>query len=159
MHRLIENHLEEALSQGGLPEDHVVRRHLNECAECRLEVDAMREHSDLLRDFAAPIEMDPHPGFYARVWERIENQRPVSIWSLFTESIWGRRLATASLSVALLMSGYLITSEQASDAALANNSLSAERVLSGENAAPMLAAAVNSSPDAVFMDLVSYRAR
>ena len=42
MHRLIENHLEEALSQGGLPEGHPVRQHLNECDECRSEVDAMR---------------------------------------------------------------------------------------------------------------------
>jgi len=161
MHRLIENHLEEALSQGGLPEDHVARRHLNECGECRLELDAMREHSALLRDFSAPAEMDPYPGFYARVWERIEAQRPISIWSLFTDSIWGRRLATASLSVALLMSGYLISSERATDSALANNGLSAERILSGDDRAaePVLAAAVNSSPDAVFMALVSYRAR
>ena len=152
MHRLIEDHLEEALSRGGLPETHPARLHLNECGECRTEVDGMREHSALLRDWAAPEEMDPHPGFYARVWERIEAQRPVSIWGLFTESIWGRRLATASLSAALLLGGYVISSERA-----------VERYSLGGDSfpvnAPVLTAAVNSNPDAVFVDLVSYRGR
>jgi anti-sigma factor RsiW len=161
MHRLIENHLEEALSKSGLPEDHAAGQHLKQCAECRVEVDAMREHSALFRDFAAPVGMDPHPGFYARVLERIEAQRPVSIWGLFTESLWGRRLATASLTVALLLGGYVVSSERFMNGAQAAIGLSAERVFSGENPAdgPVLAAAVNSSPDAVFMDLVSYRGR
>ena len=161
MHRLIEEHLEEALSGSGLPENHAAGQHLKECTECRVEVNAMREHSLLLRDWAAPAEMDPHPGFYARVMERIEAQRPVSIWSLFTDSVWGRRLATASLSVVLLMGGYLITTERALDSAQDASRLNAEHLLSGENPSngPVLAAAVNSSSDAVFMDLVSYRAR
>ena len=152
MHRLIEKHLEEALALSDLPEDHAVRQHLNDCGECRIEVDAMREHSELLRGWRAPAEMDPRPGFYARVWDRIEAQRPVSIWGLFTESVWGRSLAVASLSVALLMGGYVISSEPAAEAAR----------LSGDGFpvnAPVLTAAVNSNPNAVFMDLVSYRGR
>lgn len=156
MHRLIENHLEEALSQGGLPEAHPAQLHLKECAECRSEVDAMREHSALLQDFAAPAEMDPHPGFYARVWDRIEAQRPVSIWSLFTESMWGRRLATASLSMALLMGAYMISTERRVEGSIA----SSEQFLAGDDfATDTLLVAANSNPNAVFMDLVSYQGR
>jgi len=61
----------------------------------------------------------------------------------------------------LLMGGYLITTERDLDNAQAGSRLNAERLLSGENPSngPVLAAAVNSSPDAVFMDLVSYQAR
>ena len=150
MHRFIENHLEEALAPGGLPEDHAVRQHLKDCLECRVEVDAMREHSELLRGWKAAAEMDPRPGFYARVWDRIEAQRPVSIWGLFTDSLWGRGLAVASLSVALLAGGYVISSEQTTQ----GNGLGGA---SFPVNAPVLTAAMNSNPNAIFMDLVSYR--
>lgn len=155
MHRLIENHLEEVLAQGRLPEP--VQQHLTECAGCRAEVGAMREHAALLRDWTAPEEVEPRPGFYARVWDRIEMQRPVSIWGLFTDSLWGRRLATASLSLALLMGGYVISSERAMQGVRTGGDPMAERLLSGGNLP--LTAAVNSTPNDVFMDLVSYGAR
>ena len=158
MHRLIENHLEEALSKGGLPQDHPARQHLNECGDCRSEVDAMREQAAVLQDWAVPQEMDPHPGFYARVWDRIEAQRPVSIWNLFTESVWGRRLVTASLSVALLMGGYVISAERSAHGLSASGDPMAERLLAG-NDNSMLMAAVKPSPNAVFVDLVSYQGR
>lgn len=158
MHRLIGSHLEEALSQSGLPENHPARQHLAECGECRAEVDAMREHAALLRGWAAPSEMDPRPGFYARVWERIEAQRPVSIWNLFTDSVWGRRLATASLSLALLMGAYVVSTEPTDQVAQPI----AVSLLSGDSFPvdqPVLTAAVHSNPNAVFMDLVTYQGR
>ena len=151
MHRLVENHLEEALSQAGLPENHPAQEHLNICGECREEVDAMRQHTALLRDFAVPAEMEPQSGFYARVWERIESQRPVSIWSLFTESLMGRRLVTASLSLALLMGAYLVSTEPSMDARSA--SAMTEKLMPGGE----VLASVNSNPNAVFMELVTYR--
>jgi hypothetical protein len=154
MHRLIENYLEEALSKSGLPADHPARRHLNECGECLAEVDAMRSHSALLSELAASAEMDPRPGFYARVWERIEAQRPVSIWSLFSDSLWGRRLATAALSVAVLMGGYVVTTEREMEAPNAHVQME-EKLLPGAS----VLTAVSSNPDAVFMNLVSYRSR
>jgi predicted anti-sigma-YlaC factor YlaD len=153
MHRLIEQHLEEALSKKSLPSNHPAQRHLDECADCRTEVETMREHSALLRNLAPPGEMDPRPGFYARVWERIEAQRPVSIWNLFTESLWGRRLATASLSLALLMGAYVISTERSMRPV--RQDTMARQLLPD---APVLAA-VNSSPNAVFMELVSYQGR
>src|SRR5579872_7309278 len=60
------------------------------------------------RRFAA----DLRPGFYARVMERIEAEGPISIWNLFIESAFGRRIAVASLALALLVGVYLVSSER-----------------------------------------------
>ena len=53
----------------------------------------------------------PAPGFYARVMERIEAQGAVSIWNAFSDSPFGRRIAVASMALALLLGVYLVTSE------------------------------------------------
>ena len=57
-------------------------------------------------------EMEPRPGFYARVLERIEAQTPGSVFTLFFDSLFGRRIAMASLALALLLGVYVISSEQ-----------------------------------------------
>jgi hypothetical protein len=41
-------------------------------------------------------EVEPDPGFYARVMNRIETQAKPSVWSLFAESMFAKRLAYAS---------------------------------------------------------------
>ena len=158
MHRLIENHLEGVLTEGALPE--AVEQHLRECKGCREEVGLMQEHTALLREFSVADnvtdELEPRPGFYARVWERIEQQRPVSIWGLFTDSVWGRRLAAASLSVALVMGAYVVSSERTIQGVVSGGD-SMEQLLPGGGFP--LTASVDSSPNAVFMDLVSHRDR
>lgn len=111
MHGLIRNGLEEMLRRGSVsgkeaPEEYT--RHLRECAECREELALMTEQSRLLRSLAAPERrMDPPAGFYARVMERIEMQRPIPIWAAFLDPLFGRRLVTASLALVVLLSGYL----------------------------------------------------
>ena len=118
MHRLIEEHLEEVLSSAGLPASHPAQAHLASCGECREEVGEMRQHAVLLASLRGPAPdtkeaelAEPRPGFYARVWERIEAQKPVSIWDSFAESLFGRGLAAASLAVMLTMGAYLVNSE------------------------------------------------
>jgi hypothetical protein len=117
MHRLVQDHLEEVLAETSLTSP--ASLHLAECAECREEVSAMRLHASMLRALRAPSATDrdadslaPRPGFYARVLERIEAQRPISIWQLFSDSAFGRRIAIASMAVALLFSVYLVSSER-----------------------------------------------
>jgi len=108
MHRGVRENLEDILAGAGSSSD----RHLNECAECSAEIEAMREQGLLLRGLRAG-DVEPRPGFYARVMERIEAQTAaVSVWNLFFESPVGRGLAMASMVVALSLSAYLITSEQ-----------------------------------------------
>jgi hypothetical protein len=117
----------------------------------------MRAHNELLRGFRAP-EAEPRAGFYARVLERIELQRPVSIWALFTESLWGRRLAVASLAAAMFLSVYVVSSEQ-----VEQNVFAAQRAVEMDPLFPSAGFTVMttdaSDSSAVLMNLVSYQER
>ncbi len=96
----------------------------------------------MLRALRAPQTEDPRPGFYARVMERIEAQRPVSIWQLF-DSAFGRRIAIASMAMAVLFSVYLVSSER----------LAAPPQPTGST----LAQAGLPDKDTVLVNLVTYR--
>jgi predicted anti-sigma-YlaC factor YlaD len=112
MHREIYKHLENVLS--GAPPDWAAE-HLKECGECRDKVNAMREQAALVRQLKPPADAEPRPGFYARVLERIEAEGPVSIWNLFVESAFGKRIALASLALALLLSVYVVSAERTAE--------------------------------------------
>jgi hypothetical protein len=160
MHRLVQDHLEEVLAETILQSPASV--HLTECAECREEVSAMRLHASMLRALRAPaaannmaannVDVDglvPRPGFYARVLERIEAQRPISIWQLFSDSAFGRRIAIASMAVALLFSVYLVSSEHYAQPVT---------VVVDENQPGMtLSKAGLPDKDTVLVNLVTYR--
>jgi hypothetical protein len=158
MHRIIEDHLEDVLS-GALPAGHQVSVHLKECGECRTETNAMRAQSQLLRAFKTP-EVEPRAGFYARVLERIEFQRPVSIWALFTDSIFGRRLAMASLTAAMLLGLFAISSEQAEpDVFVAQSNVEMDPLYPGAGFTNAVMTANASDSGAVLLSLVSYQER
>lgn len=119
MHRIIRDHLEEVLAGPGPAPEHPAAKHLAECEECRDEVAGMRVQAAMLRQWRTPVEdvaeFEPRPGFYARVMERIEAQTPASVFTLFFDSAFGRRIAMASLALALLLGVYVISSEQMAD--------------------------------------------
>jgi predicted anti-sigma-YlaC factor YlaD len=108
MHRLIQDHLEEVLAASRMGGSHETARHLDECEECRGEIEAMRKQAAMLQELRADAE--PRAGFYARVMERIESQGPISIWSVFSDSPFGRRIAVAAMALALVLGLYLVTS-------------------------------------------------
>jgi hypothetical protein len=152
MHRLIRDHLEQVLAEPAIhkPED----AHIDACEECRGEIDAMREQASMLRELRC--EAEPRAGFYARVMERIELQSPVSIWNVFSESAFGRRLAVASMALALLLSVYLVASEPLhSHAPGARGRI---QILIGDDQ-PGLESSSAGLPDrdAVLVNLVTYR--
>jgi predicted anti-sigma-YlaC factor YlaD len=126
--------------------------HLDDCADCRQRVAAMRDQQRMLRSLRAPEEMEPKAGFYARVIERIESQGVASIWSLFFESAIGRGVAMASMVVVLSVGAYLVSSERGVEAE-ARQALKLPS--SGTDAGGMLVGAPDS--DAVLMNLVTYR--
>ena len=78
MHGFIRNRLEDLLmakrvSEGATGErSDAADQHLASCGECAGEILVMRAHSDLLRLFRVPEEIEPAAGFYARVLQRIE---------------------------------------------------------------------------------------
>ncbi len=155
MHRRVRDKLEDILAGTG---GHAVngteddRRlhdsHLDECAECRDAVAAMREQQRLLRSLRLPEEAEPRAGFYARVIERIESQGAASIWSLFFESPVGRGLAMASMVLALSLGVYLVSSERGA-------AVEAGQALTAPDSSGMLTD--SPDPDAVLFNLVTYR--
>jgi hypothetical protein len=148
MHRLIQDHLEEVLAESNPNGSGPAAAHLAECAECREEVSALRHHAAMLRTLRAPVNDDtlaPRPGFYARVMERIEAQRPIDIWQLFSDSAFGRRLAVASVALVLVFSFYLVSSER-----------SAPVIITVDDQ-PSISQAGLPDKDTVLVDLVTYR--
>lgn len=160
MHREIRDHIEDVLA-GSEPE------HLAGCDECRSEVQGMQEHTALLRELRAPDNFvaEPRAGFYARVMERIEAEGPISIWNLFIESAFGRRIAVASMALAILLGVYLVTSERsAQDPMIAGQEAQQQPlVVVGEDGPARVIMQMDQSPegqsseDAVLADLVTYR--
>ena len=160
MHREIRDHIENVLA-GSEPE------HLAGCEECRSEVQGMQEHTALLRELRAPESFveEPRAGFYARVMERIEAEGPISIWNLFIESAFGRRIAVASMALAILLGVYLVTSERsAEDPMIAGQETQQQPlIVVGEDGPARVITQMDQSPagqsseDAVLADLVTYR--
>src|ERR1700676_3989038 len=170
MHREIRNHIEDVLaSSKPVPGS----EHLAQCEECRIEIQGMREQTALLRELRAPegFTSEPRPGFYARVMERIEAEGPISIWNLFIESAFGRRIAVASLALALLIGTCFVTPERsAQDSMVAAHESQPEisgqleqQLVAGEDAPARVitqmdqSSAGQSSEDAVLANLVTYR--
>ena len=157
MHRFVRDHIEDIVA--GV-ESASVTAHLKACAECQSDVTAMRAHSAALRELRAPDDAEPRPGFYARVMERIEAQGPASVWNLFIESAFGRRIAVASLALALLLGVYVISSERAADQPIVAGQQAQPAVVLGEDAPGRVITQMSSnqsSNDDVLVNLVTYQ--
>jgi len=110
MHQVILDRLEEYLS--GSPSSREFTAHLASCEECRAEVQEMKEFSGALSALRAPEEVTASPGFYARVSQRVDAQRPRSLWRwVWLEPAFGKRVAFASLVTLAILGSYLITRE------------------------------------------------
>lgn len=66
---------------------------------------------DLLTALRAE-EMEPAPGFYARVLQRIEERQIDSFWAFFVDSPISKRLVLASLTIALALGSYVVSAER-----------------------------------------------
>ncbi len=110
MHGSIRDRLEDLL-RAESARNRGVSEHLASCAECSAELAAMKAQADMVKTLRPPEEVEPAAGFYARVLQRIEERGSRSIWSVFTDSPFGRRLAYASLTIAILLGSYVVTQE------------------------------------------------
>jgi predicted anti-sigma-YlaC factor YlaD len=106
MHEPLKEQLEDYLQGRAAPEVH---EHLANCTSCKRTVDEMLRQSSLLRALKNSREVDPPPGFYARVMSRIETQARPSIWNIFGESLFAKRLTYASLTLLVLMGTYIVS--------------------------------------------------
>ena len=153
MHRQMRDQVEQFLAGGA---DAEARKHLVECGECREAISGMREQAELLRGLrSAPTsEIEPRAGFYARVMERIDAQGAESIWSLFFDSPLGRRVAMASMALAVCLSVYVISSEQMASRSAAPPPIARTVMLSGS---PDGTPDASADEDTVLVNLVTYR--
>lgn len=152
MHRLIKERLEEYLRHGPVqrcPEE--FEAHLERCDECRSQVNAFREHSSLLKSLRAQ-DAAPAPGFYARVMERIEAQQQVSIWSVFLDPTFGRRLVVGSVATLVLLGSFLVLAEADSAAPAAT----AESIMAVEDHPPGLGQDPQRDRETILVTLATY---
>jgi hypothetical protein len=110
----------------------------------------MQAQARLFGSIRPAAEVEPPAGFYARVMERIESQRRVSIWTVFSESPFGRQIAFASLVLAVLMGTYMVSTEPGEEIAL-RDSPAAEQVT------PVLGPNQQQDRDAVLVNLATYQ--
>jgi predicted anti-sigma-YlaC factor YlaD len=112
MHRLIRDRLEDLLAtRGKASTDEQLSAHLSSCGECSSEFSSMQSQVELLTTLRAPEEVDPAPGFYARVLQRIEERAKESMWAVFVISPFAKRLTYASLTLAVMLGTYVVTHE------------------------------------------------
>jgi predicted anti-sigma-YlaC factor YlaD len=112
MHGLIRQRLEDYLREGParkLPPE--FETHLQTCEECREELSWMREQCHMLRGLRPSRTIEPPAGFYARVMERVEAQERGSFWNAFLDPVFGRRLVATTLTLAVMLGGYLAFTE------------------------------------------------
>jgi len=111
MHQPIKDSLEEYLKGTTQQVPQAFHAHLVACEECASELRLLETQANMLRSLRFVADVAPHPGFYARVMERVEEQGRVSVWSVFLQPSFGRRLAIASAALVVLLGTYLITTE------------------------------------------------
>ena len=157
MHEPVKANVEDYLAGSvSLPREFTV--HLLACEECRREIGELKSQSTLVRVLQCPEDVEPRAGFYARVIERIDSQRQSSIWTIFLEPAFGRRLAMASAVLAMLMGLYLVGSEPGNQGLVAGRS-PAVVVLPGEDEpGPVLGSNPDQDQDrgVVLVNLATY---
>jgi anti-sigma factor RsiW len=147
MHDVIRNGLESYLSGRLAPERLVaLRAHLAECTSCCEMVTAFEQQSALFQSLrVSEEEVTPAPGFYARVMERIDAQRPISLWSVFLQPLFARRVLYASLALFLFLGSSILWTGESHDV-LANDS-NMVGVLAGFGVQAEPVAGVTTDPD------------
>ena len=111
MHQPIRDNLEEYLKGSTHQVPQAFHAHLVACEECANELRLLETQANMLRSLRSTSAVSPIPGFYARVLERIGDQARPSIWSVFLQPSFGRRLAIASATLVVLLGTYLVTTE------------------------------------------------
>lgn len=148
MHDVIRNSLEGYLS-GHLASERLAafRAHLSECGPCREMVAAFQRHSLLIRQLRVSEEdVTPAAGFYARVMDRIDAQRPISLWSVFLQPLFARRVMYATLALFLFLGSSVLWRGEDHDA-LANDA-NMVGVLAGFGVQAEPVAGATTDPDA-----------
>jgi len=132
MHGPIEKSLEVYLAGAATPGE--FHQHMAACPDCRQAVEKMSAQAQAIRTLRPPEGVEPKPGFYARVRESIEARQRNSMWSVFLQPGFSRRLAMASVALLVLLG----LSMMSSDPLMELGPDSPEAILAQDDAPPIM---------------------
>lgn len=153
MHGSVRNRLEDLLSEERpAAGNSQATEHLASCRQCASELASMSNQAALLRTLRSPVGVEAAPGFYARVLQRIEERAKDSAWGAFIESAFCRRLAFASLALAIGLGTYVVTAE------LQDGHFGGERIVAQQfSGGAMVTGDRTERRDAVLVDFADYQ--
>jgi len=111
----------------------------------------------ILDELKAPGEVCPAAGFYGRVMDRIDAQRSKSIWAVFLQPMFGRRLAVASGVLMLILGAALFVQGSEMDDQLMAESQQRVVVIDDGQAAVQPIGSPDQDKNAVLVNLVTYQ--
>lgn len=153
MHEPLLDGLEDYLEGKGITLEG--ERHLAQCASCREELALMKAHAALLRALRAPSDVEPRAGFYSRVMNRIENEGTPSLWALFGESLFAKRLAYASMTFMVLLGTVFMTTQEKADEPFAAST--PEAIMAEQSPEPVTSTNRDRDRDVVLVNLATYQ--
>ncbi len=115
MHSLLSEHLEGYLSGNlGQADQQALEAHVSACPECRGQMAGFVESAELIRALRPPqdVELEPAAGLYARVMEKVDQEREVPFWATLLDPSFGRRLVFACLMLLALLGTYVAALER-----------------------------------------------
>lgn len=115
MHAVVMESLEEFLAGTLEPvELRAIEAHLGGCAACREELRAMEDMSLLFGSLRSAEEIQPSPGFSARVLQQVSEQKAASSWTSFFvfDPVWAQKMVVACALLLVAVGSYLVTSER-----------------------------------------------
>src|SRR3982750_402268 len=99
-------------------------------------------------------EFEPAPGLYARVRNRIDAQTKTSVWNLFSDSLFAKRLSYASLTFLLLLGTYFVSTNERD---LPLQSSTPEAILAGDEQMQPVGSDPQRDRAVVLVNLASYQ--
>jgi hypothetical protein len=95
--------------------------------------------------------VEPAPGFYGRVLRQIETSTKPSFWSVLLDPQFGRRLVYSTLTILLLLSTYIVSTEPGDEPIVAT---ATETLVEGDS--DQLGADPERDRDRVLVQLTSF---
>lgn len=165
MDRHIQDNLEQYLHgldrKEATPQDAELQRQLAAAdAETQRLVELMATQARLLRTMrvseSEEDECMPSAGFYARVMQCIDEQRPASIWNLFTEPQFFHRLAFATFSLLVLLGVTFLSSNYLQQEAPVQAHSEPEMILAAPEPTPVTSVGQSEGRDVMLRQLTVY---
>ena len=156
MHQPMRDSLEEYLKGSTHQIPQAFHAHLEACEDCASELRLLETQANMLRSLRSVEDVAPPPGFYARVMGRIEEQGRVSVWSVFLQPSFGRRLAIASATLVVLLGTYLVTTEPGDQSVASIPSVATDGVSMPAPEASAVDDSLQRQRNAVLVDLASF---